>query len=174
MPGVLLCCSAHQAHREPPTPVRVLLCRSVHQISKGPLWVGFYTVVPCVKCLMGQPLYWASVDAGLWGERGSSDGPTPYCLASVLLSYPTTISSLTSPRSIFSQSTAALAAQLSHCNLLPHIPSLHLFTVNSSPHPGIALQSLNSSSQLLYLPGEQHSCPRYVGLWQGMSDSHPI
>ena len=43
---------------------------------------------------------------------------------------------------------------MSHHNLLPHIPLIHLSTVNSSPWPGIAPQSLNSSSQLLCLPGE--------------------
>ena len=40
---------------------------------------------------------------------------------------------------------------ISHHNLLPHIPSISLSTANSSPHPGIAQQSLNSSSQLLGL-----------------------
>ena len=56
MPGVLLCCSEHQAHRGPPL-ARVLLCRSVHQALKGALWVGFYSVVQCVKRLMDQPVY---------------------------------------------------------------------------------------------------------------------
>ena len=42
---------------------------------------------------------------------------------------------------------------ISHHNLL-HIPSIHLSVVNSSPRPGIAPQSLNSSSQPLRLPGE--------------------
>ena len=41
----------------------------------------------------------------------------------------------------------SMAAQLSstgisYHSLLPHIPSIHLCTVNSSPHPGIASQSL--------------------------------
>ena len=49
---------------------------------------------------------------------------------------------------------ASMAAQLSskgipHHNLFPHIPSVHLSAVNSSSPPGIAPQSLNSSSQLL-------------------------
>ena len=39
---------------------------------------------------------------------------------------------------------------ISHHNLLPHIPSIHFSTVNSSPHPGIAPQSPNSSSQPLH------------------------
>ena len=46
--------------------------------------------------------------------------------------FPTTVSSLTSPRSVSLQSTAA--------------------------HPEIAPQSLNSSSQLLHLPGDLHLC----------------
>ena len=41
---------------------------------------------------------------------------------------------------------------VSHHNLLPHIPSIHLYAVNSSPCPGIVPQSLNSSSQPLPLP----------------------
>ena len=63
---------------------------------------------------------------------------------------------------------------ISHHDLLPHIPSIHLSAINSSPHPGIASQSLNSSSQLLYFPGDQHTCLGYVWLWQGLSDSHSI
>ena len=39
LPGVLLCCSARQAHRGPPL-TGVLLCRSVHQALKGAPWVG--------------------------------------------------------------------------------------------------------------------------------------
>ena len=63
---------------------------------------------------------------------------------------------------------------LSHHNLLPHIPSTRLSTVNSSLHPGVAPQSLNSSSQLLHLPADL--CPRLGNVWlrQGLSDSHSI
>ena len=35
---------------------------------------------------------------------------------------------------------------ISHQDLLPHIPSICLSTVNSSPHPGMAPQSPNSAS----------------------------
>ena len=63
---------------------------------------------------------------------------------------------------------------ISHHDLLPHTPLIHLSTVNSSPCPGISPQSLNSSSQLLSLPGDLHPCPGYVWLWQGLSDSHSI
>ena len=49
-----------------------------------------------------------------------------------------------------------MAAQLSstgisHHNILPHMPSNRLSTVNNSPCPRIVPQSLNSSSQLLRL-----------------------
>ena len=72
---------------------------------------------------------------------------------------------------------ASVAAQLSsagisHHNLLPHIPSIRLSTVNSSPHPGIAPQSLNSSSHPLRLIGDLCPIPGYVWLGQGLSDSH--
>ena len=54
----------------------------------------------------------------------------------------------------FASMTAQLfSTGISHHNLL-HIPSIHLSVVNSSPRPGIAPQSLNSSSQPLRLPGE--------------------
>ena len=54
---------------------------------------------------------------------------------------------------------ASMAAWLiAHHDLLPHILSIRFSAVNSSPHPGIAPQSLNSSSQPLRLPGDQRSC----------------
>ena len=59
-----------------------------------------------------------------------------------------------------------------HQNLLPHIPSVHVSTDNSSLRPGIAPQSLNSSSQLLRFPGDLLPCPGYVWLQQGLSESH--
>ena len=76
-----------------------------------------------------------------------------YHLASMVPGFPppsflTTISSLTSPRSVS-----------------PH-------EVNSSPHLGITPQSLNSSSQPLGLPGDLCLYLGYVWLWQGLSDCH--
>ena len=58
-----------------------------------------------------------------------------------------------------------------HHRLLPHVPSVRLSTANSSPHVGIAPQSLRSSSQPLRLPGDLHPCPGCVWLQQGLSDS---
>ena len=59
-----------------------------------------------------------------------------------------------------------MAAQLSstgisHHSLLPHVPSC-LPTVNSRPRPGIAPQSLCSSSQLLWLLGDPCPCPQVL------------
>ena len=42
---------------------------------------------------------------------------------------------------------------ISHHKLLPHISLICIYAVNSSPCPGIAAQSLNSSSQLLHFIG---------------------
>ena len=42
---------------------------------------------------------------------------------------------------------------ISNHRLLPHIPSIHLSTVNSSPLPGIVPQTLSSSSQPLFFQG---------------------
>ena len=74
---ILLCRSVHQAHRGPP-PAGVLLCASVHQALKGAPCMESYSVVQCIRCLMGQPLYCSAVDDGLWWERGFGDGSTPY------------------------------------------------------------------------------------------------
>ena len=74
---------------------------------------------------MGQPLYCSAADAGVLGERGYGDGPTPCTLLSSItlllwlpgfppLAFLNMISSFTSPQSIFLQSTAALALGLLH------------------------------------------------------------
>jgi len=67
LPGEPLCCSVHQAHRQAPL-TGVLLCRSVHQTLRGAPWVGSYSVVQCIRHLMGQPLYCSAADAGMWRE----------------------------------------------------------------------------------------------------------
>ena len=48
----------------------VLLCRSVCQALKGAPWVGTYSVVQCVRLLMGQPLYCSAANAGVWWGEG--------------------------------------------------------------------------------------------------------
>ena len=63
---------------------------------------------------------------------------------------------------------------ISYHYLLPHILSIPLFAVNSSPHPRIGPQSLSSSSQPLHLLGDLCTCPGYIWLWQGLSYAHSI
>ena len=75
MPGVLLYCLAHQAHKG--TLGEVLLCRLARQALKGASWMGSYSVVRCIRCLMGQPLYCLAANAGVLGERGYGDGSIP-------------------------------------------------------------------------------------------------
>ena len=160
MPGVLLCCSAYQAYRGDP-PAGVLLCRLAHQALKGAPWVGSCSVVQSVRHLMGQPLYCSAPEAV---QRGGAReamvmAPPPKHDSAVL---PCFHGCLTFLHRHF------------HQNLLPHIPSVHVSTDNSSLRPGIAPQSLNSSSQPLGFSGDQRSCPVYVWLLQGLSDSHSI
>ena len=110
--------------------------QSIRHIEGLP-WLGSYSVDRCIShlkehpgwvptpqfgaitCLMGQPLCHSAAGAGVWGERGYGDGPTRYTgLHSIALfawlpgfppqAFPTTISSLTSPRYISLRSTAAL------------------------------------------------------------------
>ena len=40
-----------------------------HQSLKDAPWVGSYSVVQCIRHLMGQPLYCSAVDAGVCGEQ---------------------------------------------------------------------------------------------------------
>ena len=40
--------------------------------------MGAYSVGECIRLLLGQSLYCSAVDAGMWGERGYSDGSNPY------------------------------------------------------------------------------------------------
>ena len=146
-------------HIAGPPRAGALLCRLACQALKGAPWVRSYSVVQCVRRLMGQPLYSSAVDAGMLGERGYGDGSTLYMwLSSIALlpwlpvfppqAFPTTISS--------------------------HIPPVVLSMVNSSPRHRIPPQSLNSSSQLLCLLGDLHPCLGYVWVRQGLSDSHSI
>ena len=145
----------HDRHREGPPQAGVQLCRLAHQALKGAPWVGSYSVVQCIRRLMGHPLYCSGVGRErLWWGFHPPRMTQQYCLVSM---------------AAWLSSTG-----ISHHNLLPHIPCICLSTVNSSSCPGIAPQSLNSSSQLLHLPGDLHPCPGYVWLEQGLSDSHSI
>ena len=71
--GVLLCL-VHQAHRGASL-TGVLLCRLVHQADKGAPWVGSYSVVQCVRHLMGPLLYCSAAKAGLRGREAMVMAP---------------------------------------------------------------------------------------------------
>ena len=147
MLGIFLCCSAHQAHRGAPL-AGVLLCKLAGQALKGAPWVESCSVIQCIRCLMGQPLYCSATDAGgvgrerLWWWLHPQHVTQQYRLASMA-------AWLSSPG-------------ISHHNLLLHVPLVRLSTVNTNPHPRIAPQSPNSSSQLLSLPGDLRPCPAYL------------
>ena len=76
MSGVLLCCLVHQAHRGALL-AGVLLCRSAHHAVKGAPWVGSYSVVQCLRRLMGWLLYCSSAKAGLRGREAMVMAPPP-------------------------------------------------------------------------------------------------
>ena len=102
---------------------------------------------------MGQPLFCSAANAGMWGER------LWWWLRTLCLTQQYLLASI-----------AAWLSSTGICyhSLLPHIPLICLSSINSSPHPGIAPQSLNSSSQPLHLPGDLCSSMVYLWLWQGL------
>ena len=114
--------------------------------------MGSCSVVQCVSHLMGQPLYCSAVDAGLWGKREA-----------VVMAPPLHV---TQQYHLASMAARLFSTGISYHSLLPLIPLISLSTVNSSPCPGIAPQTLNSSSQLLHLLGDLLPCPGYIWLWQ--------
>ena len=136
----------------------VLLCCLVHQAYRGDPWLGFYSI--SVSQVFDEPASllfscgcWRVGRERLWWWLHSLH-MTQQC------------------------HLASMAAQLSSTGISRHnrlhIPSISLSAVIGSPCPGIAPQSLNSSSQLLYLPGDPCPSPGCVWLRQGLSDSHSI
>ena len=105
---------------------------------------------------MGQRLYCSAADAGVWGE-------------SMVMAL-----RVTQQYHLVSMAAGLSSTGISHHDLLPYIPLICLSIVNSSPRTEIAPQSLNSSSQLLSLPGYLSPCSGYVWLQQGLSGSHSI
>ena len=122
-------------------------------------WVGSYTAVQGVRLLMGQPLYCSAAILAC-GKREA-----------MVMALPSTHDSAVLP---CFHGCLVSSTGISHHNLLPAIPPIHLAAFDSSPHPGIAPQSLNSSTQPLHLPGDLCPSPEIVWLWQGLPDSHPI
>ena len=76
-------------------PAGILLYKLAHQALTGVPWVGSYSVAWHISYLKGAPwvesypvvrvhqaldgpAYCSAADAGMWGDRGYSDGSTPY------------------------------------------------------------------------------------------------
>ena len=126
---------------------------------EGPPWVG-PTLYSARQAFDGPASLLFSCRCWLWGE-GLWRWLHPlrvtqqYCLAS---------------KAAWLSSTG-----ISHHSLLPHLPPIHLCTVNSSRRTGVAPQSsLSSSSQPLCLPRDLQTCPGYTGLRQELSDPPSI
>ena len=102
----------------------------VHKALKRLTWLGFFSVVWCLRSFKGQPLYCLAASAGVWGERNYGDGSTPYAwLSGTALTpwlpcfppqaVPTTNSSLLAPWAVSLQLTADLALGLLHNHYTP-------------------------------------------------------
>ena len=106
--------------------------------------MGSCSVVQWVRLLMGEPLSCSAADAGKWGERGLVMAPPPRHDSAVSpcfhgfppQAFPSSVSSLPSPRSVSPQSTAALALRLLHNPKTP-APSLCAFWGTSIPGQGM-------------------------------------
>ena len=124
---------------------------------EGPPWPGSYSVVQCFRCL--GPL--SSLLLRGWCRHVGKERLWWWL-------HPLGV---TQQYHLASMAAWLLSTGIYHHKLLLNIPSTHLSAVNNSHCPGIAPQSLNSSSQLLHLAGDLHPCPGYVWLQQGLSDS---
>ena len=91
---------------------------------EGSPWLGSYSAVQCLRRLMGQPLYSSAADAAMWGDRDYGDGSNPL--------------RMTQQYHLASMAAWISSTGISHQDLLPHIPSICLSAVNSSPRPAIA------------------------------------
>ena len=155
----------------------VLLCRSARQALKGAAWLGSYSVDWHIRHLKGAP--WVGSYSVVWCIRHLMASPSIVQLLvlacgereAMVMALPPTRDWAVSP--CFHGCLAFF-----HRHFPPQFPPSHpsilLSAVNSSPHPGIAPQSLNSSSQLLLLIEDLRPCPGYAWLQQGLSDSHSI
>ena len=124
---------------------------------KRPPWLWSFSIAQHVRHLNVHPLwglYWSTAGDCVWGERGYSDGST-LCIWLSIISLP--------PWPLLPSKS------ISHQDLLHHIPSGSLPVVSIRPCPGIAVQTLHSSSQPLHVLGDLRPCPGYIGLWQSLS-----
>ena len=119
---------------------------------EGTPWLESYSVDPRVRHLKGHPgwvLLCSSVCQAFWRASLSiAQLPIPACGKERLWWWLHPLRVTQQCAYVCLASTAAWVSSIgiSHQDLLPHITSIHLFTVKSSSHPEIAPQSLNSSS----------------------------
>ena len=137
----------------------VLFCCLAHQALKGVPWMGSscssgHQAFDGPACLLFSCQHWHVV-----GRE------------SMVMAPPPTRDSAVSPCLL---GCLAFLHQHSPPQSPPSHRSVHLSIVNISPHPGIAPQALNSSSQMLYLLGDLCPYPGHVWLQQGLSGSHSI
>ena len=134
-------------------PLLVLLCCVVQQAFKDLPVAG--VLLYCLKGHHLWGLYWSVSCTGSWGEREATVmAPSPAHDSAVLP---------------WLYDCLVFLKGIPHCDLLPHIPSASLPAVNSRPHPGIAPQSLHSSSQPPCVLEDLHSCLGYIWMRQGSS-----
>ena len=160
MPGVLLCCLVHHAHRGAAL-AGFLLCRSVCQSLRAATWVGSCSVVQCIRHLMGQPLYCSAAVAGMWMEREA-----------MVMAPPPTHDSAVLP--CFHGCQAFL-----HRHFPPRSPPSHVLYLSlcSQQQPSLWDCSIIPELQLpAAAPSRGPVSLSWVclGLQQGLSDSHSI
>ena len=148
-----------------------LFCFSAHQALKGPPWLGSFSAAWCIRHLKGHSLWGLSVFVSLWtgpqcpvmtwGERPAMDmALSPVCDSAV---------------SPWLHVCLAFLHKHFPWLLLPPVPLGCLPAVNSKPCPGIALQSLCSSSQLLHFLGDLFPFRSIYGCSKGcLCDYHSI
>ena len=120
---------------------------------EGPPWMESYSVDWWIKHLKGHPGWGPTLQFSASGISWASLSIFQLIMLAspgreaMVMAPPPTYDSAVSP---YFHGCPVFLHSIFYHNFLPHIPSIHLSTVNSSTCPGIVPQSLNSSSQLLF------------------------
>ena len=142
LPGVLLCCSVHQAHRG----ASLAVDWHIRHLKGHPGWCPplFFSVL----AFDGPACLTAQLSMLACPEREA-----------LVMALPL---SVTQQYRLASKATWISSTGFSHHTLFLHIPLICLSVVISSPYPGIAPQFLNPSSQPVHLLGDLCPCPGCV------------
>ena len=130
------------------------------QALRGLPCLGSFSVVQCIRHIEGPPpgvLQYKSVYQAFDGPVSLLFSCQCWCggIEAMVMAPPPVHDSAGSP--CFHGCLAFLHRHFPP-HLFPHVPLVWLSAVNSIPHPGIAPQSLSSSSQQLCLLGDLCSC----------------